>query len=138
MFFKTLNCRSSSLCLGKPLQACPFLGFLIKEKGIYLLQKSKKRVKERMSEITASLYQGAIGEAKAAERVMSVFAAISLARTNRFRNLVCAKGERLTAPTACFAAGRRTTTGRTCVQPIGTTTIRRIGTRTLGSGLPAP
>jgi len=55
-----------------------------KEKGIYLLQKSKRRVKERMLEITALFIQNKITEEKAAERVCSVFAAIALARTNRF------------------------------------------------------
>jgi len=73
----------------------PFLGFLVKKKGIYLLQKSKRRAKERMSEITALLSLETITEEKAAERVRSVFAAIALARTNRFRVLLCAKGERL-------------------------------------------
>jgi hypothetical protein len=85
---------------GKNSAGLPFLGFLVKENGIYLLQKSKRRVKERMSEITASLCHGSITEAKAAERVRSVFAAIALARTNRLRSLVCAKGERLPALTA--------------------------------------
>jgi len=85
---------------GKTAAGLPFLGFLIKEKGIYLLQKSKRRVKERMSEITALLYQESISEAKAAERVRSVFAAIALARTNRFRVLLCTKGKRSLALTA--------------------------------------
>jgi len=77
----------------------PFLGFLIKEKGIYLMQKSKRRVKERMTEISAALYTGNITEEKAAEQARSVFAAISLARTNRFRKILCEKGERLLATT---------------------------------------
>jgi len=47
-----------------------------------------------MSEISASLYTGVITEEKAAERVRSVFAAINLARTNRFRRILCEKGER--------------------------------------------
>ena len=84
---------------GKTAVGLPFLGFLIKEKGIYLLQKSKKRFSKRMSEITAQLYKGNISEAKAAERTLSVFAAISLARTNRLRNKVCKKGEQLAALT---------------------------------------
>ena len=84
---------------GKTSNGLPFLGFLVKEKGIYLMQKSKRRVKERMTEITALLYCGSITEAKAAERVRSVFAAIALARTNRFRKMICEKGERLPAIT---------------------------------------
>jgi len=84
---------------GNTFSGLPFLGFLIKEKGIYLLKKSKRRVTERMMEITASLYQGSITEEKAAERVRSVFAAINLARTNRFRELLLKKGERSLART---------------------------------------
>ena len=95
------NFVSEKLCLllkppvfGKASAGLPFLGFLIKEKGIYLMQKSKRRVKERMSEITALLYSGKTTEEKAAERVRSVFAAIALARTNRFRKRLCEKRER--------------------------------------------
>ena len=84
---------------GKTAVGLPFLGFLIKEKGIYLLQKSKKRFSKRMSEITDLLCKGSISEAKAAERTLSAIAAISLARTNRLRNKVCAKGEQLAALT---------------------------------------
>jgi len=84
---------------GNSVCGLPFLGFLIKEKGIYLMQKSKRRVKERMEEISAALYTSVINEEKAAERARSVFAAISLARTNRFRKMLCGKGERLLATT---------------------------------------
>jgi hypothetical protein len=74
---------------GQSAAGLPFLGFLIKENGIYLLQKSKRRVTKRMREITALLRGGYIREDKAAERARSVFAGISLARTNRFRNTLC-------------------------------------------------
>jgi hypothetical protein len=68
----------------------PFLGFLIKDSGIYLLQKSKRRVIARIKEINAQLDSGIIGEAKAAERARSVLSAINLARTNRLRRRLCA------------------------------------------------
>jgi len=84
---------------GKTADGLPFLGFLIKDNGIYLLQKSKRRVTGRISEITASLSQNRISEEKAAERARSVLAAISLARTNRLRKILCKKGERFLAPT---------------------------------------
>ena len=84
---------------GKSASGLPFLGFLIKEKGVYLLQKSKRRVTERMSEIDALLYHNNITEEKAAERARSVLAGIALARTNRFRQKLCEKGERLLALT---------------------------------------
>jgi hypothetical protein len=84
---------------GKTAIGLPFLGFLIKEKGIYLLQKSKRRFKERIVEITASLYSGIITEEKAAERARSVCAAINIARTNRLRKKIFEEGERLPART---------------------------------------
>jgi len=84
---------------GKTAAGLPFLGFLIKEKGIFLLQKSKRRFKERIAEISASLYSGLIAEEKAAERARSVCAAINLARTNRLRKRVFEEGERLLALT---------------------------------------
>jgi len=80
---------------GKSDIGLPFLGFLIKNNGIYLMQKSERRVKERMKEITALLSKKRIFEEKAAERVRSVYAAIALARTNHFRKLLFIKGERL-------------------------------------------
>jgi hypothetical protein len=85
---KNLNLTVKPPVFGKTSFGLPFLGFLIKDKGIYLLQKSKRRVKDRMTEISALLYQNDISDNKAAERVRSVFAAISLARTNVFRKKV--------------------------------------------------
>jgi len=77
---------------GRAVSGLPFLGFLVKESGIYLTQKSKRRVKARMAEISALRYQGRISDGKAAERVLSVFAAISLARTNKVKKVLCEKG----------------------------------------------
>ena len=84
-YFLKLDIRK---VIGKTANGLPFLGFLVKDKGIYLLQKSKRRFKDRMMEITALLYQEKISEEKAAERVRSVFAAIALARTNRLRKRI--------------------------------------------------
>jgi len=100
-----LNLSIKPPVFGKSSSGLPFLGFLIKHKGIFLLQKSKRRVKKRVNEISALLFQNKISEEKSAERVTSVFAAILLARTNRFRSKLCKMGERLqvkslTAPTA--------------------------------------
>jgi len=80
---------------GKTAAGLPFLGFLIKEKGIYLLQKSKRRFKKRITEITALLNYGVITEEKAAERARSVCAAINIARTNNLRKKVFEEGGRL-------------------------------------------
>lgn len=63
----------------------PFLGFLIKDSGIYLLQSSKRRIVSRARTISAELAAGIIDERKAAERVTSVHAAVLLARTRVFR-----------------------------------------------------
>jgi hypothetical protein len=90
---KNLNLMLKPPVCGNSVSGLPFLGFLVKEKGIYLLQKSKRRVAKRISEITALLFQGNISENKAAERARSVFAGINLARTNRFRKILCEKGE---------------------------------------------
>jgi RNA-directed DNA polymerase len=80
---------------GKTAAGLPFLGFLIKEKGVYLLQKSKRRFKNRIAEITVSLSSGVITEEKAAERARSVCAAINIARTNNLRKKIFREGERL-------------------------------------------
>jgi hypothetical protein len=96
---ENLNLTLKTPVFGSSAIGLPFLGFLIKEKGIYLMRKSKRRVAGRMSEITVSLCQGSITEEKAAERVRSVFAGIDLARTKRFRKKLCEKGERLLALT---------------------------------------
>jgi len=75
--------------IGKTQCGLPFLGFLVKDRGIFLLEKSKKRVRLRMAGITAGLCCGDLSEEKAAERALSVFAAIKIARTNRLRARVC-------------------------------------------------
>ena len=88
-----------------------------------------------MSEITALLCCGNISESKAAERTLSVLAAISLARTNRLRSSAYAKGERFLALPASYAAGRGTTTLRTCVRRLGAATTRTACSTARGSAL---
>ena len=92
---KELHLSLKQPVFGKSVVGLPFLGFLVKENGIYLMQKSKRRVKQRLSEITARLNHGRITEEKAAQRARSVFAIIALARTNQFRKKILEKGERL-------------------------------------------
>ncbi|GHV22420.1 hypothetical protein FACS189494_09230 [Spirochaetia bacterium] len=72
--------------VGKSVQGLPFLGFLIKNMGIYLLQKSKRRVLSRIRTINSELGEGVIKEEKAVERLQSVSAAIALARSRSFFN----------------------------------------------------
>jgi hypothetical protein len=83
----------------------PFLGFLIKENGIYLTQKSKRRVTERIRSINESFFKNEITEEKAAERALSVFAAINLARTRCLRMALNKEGEQPLAPTARNGGG---------------------------------
>jgi hypothetical protein len=94
-----LNLKLKPPVFGNAVSGLPFLGFLVKKKGIYLLQKSKRRFTKRMAEITVSLSDGSVSEEKAAERARSVCAAVSLARANRLRNKVFEKGERYLART---------------------------------------
>ena len=70
--------------ISKTSYGIPFLGFLIKPKGIYLLQKSKRRVKNRFYAIEKDLFLGLIDEKKAGERAMSTKAAIALSRSKNF------------------------------------------------------
>jgi retron-type reverse transcriptase len=92
MFKEIVNFTKEKLFLtlkqpvfGKTSSGLPFLGFLVKNIGIYLLQKSKNRVKNRLSEITYLFNNLLITEEKAGERAICVFAAITLARTHQFR-----------------------------------------------------
>jgi retron-type reverse transcriptase len=62
----------------------PFLGFLIKPDGIYLLRKSKRRIKEKIREVNARLAAGLLTEEKAAESITSIHAAALLARARSF------------------------------------------------------
>ncbi len=71
--------------LGQSRSGLPFLGFLIKSQGIYLLQKSKQRMKRRAVIIENDLLTGRINENKAAERAISINAAVLLARCRAFR-----------------------------------------------------
>jgi len=76
---------------GDAASGLPFLGFLVKENGVYLMQKSKRRVSDRMAEISVSLGRGETTQEQAAERIRSVFAVIGMARTYRFRKKLCEK-----------------------------------------------
>jgi hypothetical protein len=70
----------------------PFLGFLIKPKGIYLQRKLKKRYKSHLLEIDHFLKHGRIDEPEAGRRIESVTAHLLLARSRKFRNtLLCGR-----------------------------------------------
>jgi hypothetical protein len=85
--YTTLNLKLTlkQPVMGKTANGLPFLGFLIKNSGVYLLAKSKRRVKNRLKSISYCLAAETISEQKASQRLLSIFTAISLARTNNFR-----------------------------------------------------
>jgi retron-type reverse transcriptase len=66
----------------------PFLGFLIKPKGIYLQRKLKNRYKSRLLEIDHALKHGLLDEPEAGRRIESVTAHLLLARSRKFRNTI--------------------------------------------------
>jgi retron-type reverse transcriptase len=95
-----LALRLKNPVCGHTKYGLPFLGFLIKEKGIYLTQKSKRRITERITAINESFMKNEITEEKAAERALSVFAAINLARTRCLRMALNKEREQPPAATA--------------------------------------
>jgi retron-type reverse transcriptase len=82
----TLRLTLKPLSIGATEDGAPFLGFLIKRRGIYLQRKSKRRYKARLEEIERSLRRGIFSEAEAGERITSVTAHLLLARSRNFRN----------------------------------------------------
>jgi retron-type reverse transcriptase len=80
-----LNVQIKEPVFGRTDQGLPFLGFLIKKQGIFLLRTSKQRMIRRIGTIKKELAHGDITEEAAAGRISSVYAAVQLARTRRFR-----------------------------------------------------
>ena len=63
---------------GKTFFGVPFLGWRITKDRIFLLSKTKRRMKNRLKEILKSFERGKITEEKAVERTKAVFAARKL------------------------------------------------------------
>ena len=63
---------------GKTVRGVPFLGWRITKDRIFLLSKTKRRMKNRLKEIQKSFERGKITEEKAVERTKAVFAARKL------------------------------------------------------------
>jgi hypothetical protein len=75
--------------IGKTAQGLPFLGYIIKSKGIYLNVASKRRIKSK-SLMTMRLFNnGLLPEDQAAMRLQSVFVPARLARSTAFRLSLC-------------------------------------------------
>jgi len=66
----------------------PFLGFLVKPSGIFLLDKTKKRYKARIAEIEHKRKTGQFSSLEAGKRAASVTSHLLLARSLNFRNTV--------------------------------------------------
>lgn len=60
---------------GKTFRGVPFLGWRITKDRIFLLSKTKRRMKNRLKEIQKSFERGKITEEKAVERTKAVYAA---------------------------------------------------------------
>ena len=60
---------------GKTFRGVPFLGWRITKDRIFLLSKTKRRMKNRLKEILKSFERGKITEEKAVERTKAVYAA---------------------------------------------------------------
>ena len=60
---------------GKTVRGVPFLGWRITKDRIFLLSKTKRRMKNRLKEIQKAFERGKITEEKAVERTKAVFAA---------------------------------------------------------------
>lgn len=82
---KHLNLELKQPIYGSTVQGLPFLGFLIKKSGIYLLKKSKQRMSVRAKEIQFDINACKIDQEQAAARANSVNAAVLLARCRIFR-----------------------------------------------------
>ena len=80
-----MNLELKQPIFGGTVQGLPFLGFLIKKSGIYILKKSKRRMIARAKEIQFDIIAGKINEEQASIRANSVNAAVLITRSRSFR-----------------------------------------------------
>ncbi len=72
--------------IGKVESGVPFLGFLLKPNGIYLSQKKKKRLKQRIKQYRYKLESGTCDEAEYALHITPVFAHVAVSRCRTYCN----------------------------------------------------
>ena len=72
--------------LASVLEGVPFLGFLFKPSGIFLQNKTKKRYKNRITEIEHKRKRGLFSDFEAGRRIEAVTSHLLLARSRNFRN----------------------------------------------------
>ncbi len=71
---------------GKTFFGVPFLGWRITKDRIFLLSKTKRRMKNRLKEIQKAFKRGKITEEKAVERTKAVFAARKIINSEYIKN----------------------------------------------------
>jgi retron-type reverse transcriptase len=76
---------------GKTTNDAPFLGFLVKQSGIFLLLITTKRYKSRIAVIEYNRKQGLIADLEAGRRIESVTAHLLIARSINFRNNILSR-----------------------------------------------
>lgn len=74
--------------VGKTASGVPFLGFLLKPKGIYLAQKKKKRLKKRIKQYHYKLGSGEWDGAEYALHITPVLAHVAISRCRRYCNRI--------------------------------------------------
>ena len=74
--------------VGKTASGVPFLGFLLKPKGIYLSQKKRKRLKKRIKEYRYKLESGEWDEAEYALHITPVLAHVAISRCRKYCNRI--------------------------------------------------
>ena len=73
-----LNLLLKESVFGKTIRGVPFLGWRITGKGVFLIGKTKRRMKKKLHEIQKDYEDGKINEDKMCERAMAVFASRKL------------------------------------------------------------
>ena len=74
--------------IGKTASGVPFLGFLLKPQGIYLSQKKKKRLKNRIKQYRYKLESGEWDEAEYALHITPIFAHVAISRCRKYCNRI--------------------------------------------------
>lgn len=76
--------------IGTLSRGLPFLGFTIKDSGIYLSKRSRDRFRAKLTEIHVGLENARLTESEAQARATSLIAFTLIARARRFRQSVLA------------------------------------------------
>jgi hypothetical protein len=83
-----LHLQLKPMILSSLFYGAPFLGFLVKSRGIYLQKKSKIRYKAHFAEIEHGLVRGLLSQEEAGRRMEAITCHLRLARSRHFCNTV--------------------------------------------------